>query len=193
MEAFQPNPLFGEGITILESIIYQISWQDQKCFVYNALDLSLLDSLRYDGEGWGLCNNDEHIFMSNGTNELTVRDPENFEILKTIKVHSDRGPVTNLNELEFFNGRIYANVWISEQRFQHDSRINLNKIVIINPKTGAVEGFLDISELIRKAGAKNVPNGIAYRKSSNSFWLTGKYWEQSFEVQLSLKNTEDAQ
>jgi glutamine cyclotransferase len=193
LEAFQPNPVFGEGITILESKIYQISWQDQKCFVYNSLDLSLLDSLRYDGEGWGLCNNDEYIFMSNGTNELTVRDPENFEILKTIKVHSDKGPVTNLNELEFFNGRIYANVWISEQRFQHDSRMNLNKIVIINPKNGAVEGLLDISKLILKSGAKNVPNGIAYRKSSNSFWLTGKYWEQSFEVQLSLKNTEDAQ
>lgn len=193
LEASQPNPIFGEGITILESKTYQISWQDQKCFIYNALDLRLLDSLRYDGEGWGLCNNGEHIFMSNGTNELTVRDPENFKILKTIKVHSDRGPVTNLNELEFFNGRIYANVWISEQRFQHDSRMNLNKIVIINPKTGAVEGLLDISELIRKAGAKNVPNGIAYRKSSNSFWLTGKYWEQTFEVKLSLKNTEDAQ
>ena len=188
MEAFQPNPVFGEGITILESKIYQISWQDQKCFVYNALDLSLIDSLRYDGEGWGLCNNDKYIFMSNGTNELTLRDPENFEILKTIKVHSDRGPVTNLNELEFFNGRIYANVWISEQRFQHDSRMNLNKIVIINPKSGAVEGVLDISELIRKSGAKNVPNGIAYRKSSNSFWLTGKYWEQSFEVRLLPKN-----
>jgi len=192
LEAFQPNPIFGEGITILESKIYQISWQDQKCFVYNALDLSLIDSLRYDGEGWGLCNNDKYIFMSNGTNELTLRDPENFEIIKTIKVHSDKGPVTNLNELEFFNGRIYANVWISEQRFQHDSRMNLNKIVIINPKSGAVEGVLDISELIRKSGAKNVPNGIAYRKSSNSFWLTGKYWEQSFEVRLSPKNIEAA-
>jgi glutamine cyclotransferase len=68
----------------------------------------------------------------------------------------------------------------------------LNKIVIINPKSGAVEGVLDISELIRKSGAKNVPNGIAYRKSSNSFWLTGKYWEQSFEVRLSPKNIEAA-
>ena len=116
----QPNPIFGEGITILESKIYQISWQDKKCFIYDVSDLRLIDSMRYDGEGWGLCNNDEYIIMSNGTNELTVRNPETFEVIETIKVHSDRGPVTNLNELEYYNGRIYANIWISEQRKQFD-------------------------------------------------------------------------
>ena len=192
-EVSQPNPIFGEGITILESKIYQISWQDKKCFIYDVSDLRLIDSMRYDGEGWGLCNNDEYIIMSNGTNELTVRNPETFEVIETIKVHSDRGPVTNLNELEYYNGRIYANIWISEQRKQFDSRMDLRRIIVINPKSGAVEEYLDIENIIRGSNVQNVPNGIAYRKSSNSFWITGKYWDKAFELQLTSKNKEDAQ
>lgn len=188
-----PNPIFGEGITILGSKIYQISWQDQKCFVYDGLyDFNLIDTLSYSGEGWGLCNDDQYIIMSDGSHVLTYRDPETFEIIKTVNVHSDRGPVTNLNELEFFNGRIYANVWMSERRFQHDSRMSLTKIVVINPQTGAVEHYLDVMDLFQKVAAKNVPNGIAYRKKTNSFWLTGKYWDSAFEIKIPPKNTADA-
>ena len=111
-----------------------------------------------------------------------------FEVIKTIEVHSDRGPVTNLNELDYVNGRIYANVWMSEQRFQHDSRMNLTKIVVIHPETGAVESFIDIQNIIIKASATNVPNGIAYRKKTDTFWLTGKYWNQVYEISLNAKN-----
>lgn len=188
LERKQPNPIFGEGITILNSKLYQVSWQDQKCFVYDALNLIPIDTMEYIGEGWGLCNDGKSIIMSNGTNKLTFRNPENFEITQTIQVHSDRGPVTNLNELEFFNGRIFANIWIDERRFQHDSRMNLGKIVVINPKSGAVEAFLNINEILQLASAENVPNGIAYRKKTNSFWLTGKYWNQVFEIKLSSKS-----
>ena len=187
-EVKQPNPIFGEGLTIIGSKIYQASWQDEKCFVYDLESLNILDTLNYQGEGWGLCNDGKNIIMSNGTNKLTFRDPKHFELLKTIEVHSDRGPVTNLNELEYVNGRIYANVWMSEQRFQHDSRMNLTKIVVINPETGAVESFIDIQDILRKASATNVPNGIAYRKKTNTFWLTGKYWNQVYEISLNAKN-----
>ena len=187
-EVNQPNPIFGEGITIIESKVYQASWQDEKCFVYDLEGLNVLDTLNYQGEGWGLCNDGANIIMSNGTNKLTFRDPKYFEVIKTIEVHSDRGPVTNLNELEYVNGRIYANVWMSEQRFQHDSRMNLTKIVVIDPETGAVESFIDIQNIIRKASATNVPNGIAYRKKTNTFWLTGKYWNQVYEIALNTKN-----
>ena len=187
-EVKQPNPIFGEGITILGSKIYQVSWQDEKCFVYDLAGLNVLDTLNYQGEGWGLCNDGTNIIMSNGTNKLTYRDPKYFGVLKTIEVHSDRGPVTNLNELDYVNGRIYANVWMSEQRFQHDSRMNLTKIVVINPETGAVESFIDIQDILRKASATNVPNGIAYRKKTNTFWLTGKYWNQVYEISLKAKS-----
>ena len=187
-EVKQPNPIFGEGITILGSKVYQVSWQDEKCFVYDLPDLSVRDTLNYQGEGWGLCNDGTNIIMSNGTNQLTFRDPNDFEISKTIDVHSDRGPVTNLNELDYVNGRIYANVWMSEQRFQHDVRMNLTKIVVINPETGAVESYIDLQEILKKASATNVPNGIAYRKSTNTLWLTGKYWSQVYEIALKTKN-----
>ena len=114
-EVKQSNPIFGEGITILDSKIYQISWQDEKCFVYDLEGLNVLDTLNYQGEGWGLCNDGTNVIMSNGTNQLTFRDPNNFEVLKTIEVHSDRGPVTNLNELDYVNGKVFANIWMSEQ------------------------------------------------------------------------------
>tara|TARA_B100000767_G_C19748637_1_gene529721 strand:- start:538 stop:1671 length:1134 start_codon:yes stop_codon:yes gene_type:complete len=184
----RPNPIFGEGITIIGSKLYQVSWQDEQCFVYDLEGLNILDTLSYQGEGWGLCNDGASIIMSNGTNQLTFRDPNDFEVTKTIEVHSDRGPVTNLNELDYVNGRIYANVWMSEQRFQHDARMNLTKIVIINPESGAVESYIDLQEILRKASATNVPNGIAFRSSTNSFWLTGKYWNQVYEIQLNAKN-----
>lgn len=187
-EVKQSNPIFGEGITILDSKIYQISWQDEKCFVYDLVGFTVIDTLNYQGEGWGLCNDGKNLIMSDGTNQLTFRDPNNFEVLKTIEVHSDRGPVTNLNELDYVNGKVFANIWMSEQRFQHDTRMNLSKIVVIDPKTGAVERYIDLQEILRKASVTNVPNGIAYRKSTNSFWLTGKYWDQVYEIALKSKS-----
>ena len=183
-EQNQPNPIFGEGITILGSRIFQISWQNQKCFVYDLNSFMLDTSFIYHGEGWGLCNDGHNIIMSNGTHELVYRDPSSFEVIKRVSVHTDKGAVTNLNELEFHNERVYANVWTAEQRRQQDSGIDLNKIVEINPKNGRVSGILDIRELIDKSFKKGVPNGIAYRKSTNTFWVTGKYWNEAYEIQI---------
>ena len=188
-EKEQPNPIFGEGITILGSNIYQISWQNQKCFVYDLNTFELDTSFIYQGEGWGLCNDGESIIMSNGTHELVYRDPSSFNVIKRISVHTDKGAVTNLNEIEFHNGKVYANVWMGEQRRQQDSGIDLTKIVEINPKEGSVTGVLDIRGLIEMSNKKGVPNGIAYRKSSNTFWLTGKYWNEAYEVQITTKST----
>lgn len=187
-EQSQPNPIFGEGITVLNNKIYQISWQNGMCFVYDANDFSPIDTLTYTGEGWGLCNDGKSIIMSDGTSELTYRDPLTFEVTKSVNVHSDLGPVTNINELEFHNGSIWANLWISEQRMQMDSRMNLAKIVSIDANSGEVLAYIDIMDLFNKSSRKNVPNGIAYRKSTNTFWLTGKYWNQVFEVEIDVKN-----
>ena len=188
-EQGQANPIFGEGITILGSKIYQISWQNQKCFVYDLNTFSLDTTFIYHGEGWGLCNDDKNIIMSNGTHELVYRDPSSFKEIKRVSVHTDKGPVTNLNEIEFFNGRVYANIWTGEQRRQQDSRIDLSIIVEINPKNGTVTGLLNIRDLMNKSFKKGVPNGIAYRKSTNTFWVTGKYWNEAYEIQINAKNT----
>ena len=123
--------------------------------------------------------------MSDGTHELVYRDSDDFSVIKTLSVHTDRAPVTNLNELEFCEGYIYANIWTGEQRRQQDSRIDLSKIVRIDASTGVVDGIIDIRELIDKSFKKGVPNGIAYRKANNNFWLTGKYWNEAYEVSIN--------
>lgn len=184
-EIGQPNPIFGEGITILGNKLYQISWQNQKCFVYDVNTFELDTSYIYHGEGWGLCNDGKYIIMSNGTHELVYRDSDDFSVIKTLSVHTDRAAVTNLNELEFCEGYIYANIWTGEQRRQQDSRIDLSKIVRIDASTGVVDGIIDIRELIDKSFKKGVPNGIAYRKSNNKFWLTGKYWNEAYEISIN--------
>ncbi len=187
-EKGQPNPIFGEGITILDDQIFQISWQNQKCFVYDLNTFELDTSFIYHGEGWGLCNDGQFIIMSNGTHELVYRDPQSFKVNKRISVHTDRGPVTNLNEIEFYDGDVYANIWTGEQRRQQDARIDLTKIVRIDSNTGTVTGIIDIRELIEKSFKKGVPNGIAYRKAANTFWLTGKYWNEVYEIAIEAKN-----
>ena len=184
-ERGQPNPIFGEGITILGNKVYQVSWQNQKCFVYDLNTFELDTSYIYHGEGWGLCNDGKYIIMSNGTHELVYRDSDDFSVIKILSVHTDRAAVTNLNELEFSEGYIYANIWTGEQRRQQDSRIDLSKIVRIDASTGVVDGIIDIRELIDKSFKKGVPNGIAYRKSNNNFWLTGKYWNEAYEISIN--------
>ncbi len=181
------NPVFGEGITILNDKLYQISWQDGLCFVYDVNTFAPIDTLQYSGEGWGLCNDGTHLIMSNGTSSLTFRDPESFEVVKTIEVHTDLGPLTNINELDYTNGRIWANIWISEQRMQMDSRMNLTKAVCIDAASGAVVSYIDIMDLFVRSNRKNVPNGIAYNKTTNTFWFTGKYWDNAFELEIKSK------
>ena len=184
-EKSQPNPIFGEGITILGNKVYQISWQNQKCFVYDINTFEMDTSFNYYGEGWGLCNDGKYIIMSNGTHELVYRDPINFSVIKSLSVHTDRAIVTNLNELEFCEGYIYANIWTGEQRQQQDGRIDLSKIVRIDSSTGTVDGIVDIRKLIDKSLKRGVPNGIAFRKANNTFWLTGKYWNEAYEISIN--------
>ncbi len=184
-ETTQPNPIFGEGMSILGSKVYQISWRDQKCFVYDINTFELDTVFIYSGEGWGLCNDETSLIMSNGTNEIVYRDPLNFEITKRISVHSDEGPVTNLNELEFYDGRVYANLWRNEIRNQQDSRMNFSKIIEINPQNGQVTGQIDIRDLIERSIKSGVPNGIAFRASTETFWITGKYWNEAYEIKVN--------
>lgn len=162
---------FGEGITILNGKIYQITWQEQACFVYDQKDLALKKELKYSGEGWGLCNDGSSLIMSDGSERITFRNPETFAITRTIEVYTHQGPVTKLNELEFVDGLIYANVWMT------------NKVAVIDPNNGKVVAELDATELVRQGrGNGDVLNGIAFNNKTKKWYMTGKKWPKLFEV-----------
>lgn len=165
---------FGEGITVLDNQVYQITWTSQKCFVYNATTLERnATSYTYTGEGWGLTNDGKQIIMSDGSERIFFRDPKTFRTTKTISVYDNKGPIKNLNEIEYVNGFIYANVWMT------------NKIVVIEASTGKVLKNIDCSEFEAKAkGNGDVLNGIAYDRSAHVFYLTGKYWPYLGQVEF---------
>jgi glutamine cyclotransferase len=180
-----PTPNFGEGITILNGKLYQLTWQQQKCFIYDKNSLKKIGEFTYEGEGWGLCNDGDHLIMSNGTSTLVFRDPETFKVIKTIQVATDKSSVSSLNELEYVDGLIYANIW------QEDV------VVSIEPSTGRVIDLINCFALVNQVRAApnqanprpEVLNGIAYKKSTKTFFLTGKYWPTIFEVMFTRKNS----
>jgi glutamine cyclotransferase len=164
---------FGEGISILGDKMYQLTWQNSKCFMYDKNTLLLLkDEFIYEGEGWGLCNNGKELIMSNGTEFLTFRDPNTFTVNRTIQVYDNVGARVLLNELEFANGFIYANVYQS------------NLILVIDPKSGKVLEEIDAKLMtdLGKGTVGDVLNGIAYNSSSKTFFITGKLFNKLAEV-----------
>ena len=164
---------FGEGITVLDKKIYQITWKNQTCFVYNEAAFSKDTTFSYPGEGWGICNDGKSLIMSDGTERLIFRNPKTFEVQKTISVYTNEGPISNLNELEFIDGLIYSNIWIT------------NLVAVIDPQNGKVVAIIDASELVIKGKGKGeVLNGIAYNNLSKKIYMTGKYWSKLFEISV---------
>ncbi len=169
-----PDDVFGEGITIVGGHIWQLTWQDGVAF---HRDLASLDELRrvsYDGEGWGICYDGTRLVMSDGSAALTFRDPQTFDATGSVTVTLDGEPLTMLNELECVAGRVWANVWQTDQ------------IVRIDPATGVVEAVVDASGLLsdeERVGA-DVLNGIAAIDSGDTFLITGKWWPTLFEVRF---------
>ncbi len=164
---------FGEGITILGDLVYQVTWQNSKCFVYDKKTMVLKNEFTYVGQGWGLCNDGKSIIMSDGSERITFRDPKSFQATKVIEVYDNVGPRTNLNELEYIDGKIYANVYTT------------GTVLVIEPTTGRVLQEIDANELIiRGKGSGDVLNGIAHNKLTNKTYMTGKYWTKTFEVQF---------
>lgn len=162
---------FGEGITIFGDNLYQLTWQNQKCFVYDKKTMQLKKEFNYTGEGWGMCNNGKSVIVSDGTEYLYFRDPKTFQTQKFIQVYDNIGPRTNLNELEYIDGKIYANVYTT------------STVIVIDPNTGKVLQEIDASELVTKGkNGGDVLNGIAYNQLTKKLYLTGKYWTKTFEV-----------
>lgn len=164
--------LFGEGITIVGDTIIQLTWTSGKAFVYDIETLSVVDQFEYEGEGWGLCFDGTSLYMSDGSDILTLRDPVTFAITGSMKVTSDLVSVNRLNELECVDNHVYANMW------QTDT------IIGIDTSSGHVDRVIDASALQTYEGVSvaNVLNGIAYSKASDSFLVTGKLWPLMFEV-----------
>ena len=170
-----PPHLFGEGVAIHNNKIIQLTWQSNVGFVYDKDSFKLLRKFNYPTEGWGITFDGEHLVMSDGTANLFFLHPDSFEEQKRIKVRDNNGAVKRLNELEFIEGEIYANV------FQTD------RIARINPKTGRVVGWIDLTGILateERGRPVDVLNGIAYDSENNRLFVTGKLWHKLFEIKL---------
>ena len=169
-----PSDLFGEGITVFDDKIIQLTWQSQIGFVYDKNSFDLLQNFSYSTQGWGITTDGTRLIMSDGSANLYFLNPETFEKTGQVEVHDGNTSVTKLNELEYINGEVYANVWLTD------------KIAIINPNTGQVTGWIDLTGIYTPGtgDSNNVLNGIAYDSENSSLFVTGKRWSQLFEIKL---------
>lgn len=170
-----PAQYFGEGITVFQDIIIQLTWKSNKGFVYDKSSFRLLRDFTYATEGWGLTHDGERLIMSDGTSTLHFLDPETFSTIGHIDVFNNDTPMDKLNELEYINGQIYANIWQTDY------------IAIINPQSGQVSGWIDLSGLLPSqyySEPVDVLNGIAYDTANDRLLVTGKLWPWLFEIKL---------
>ncbi len=170
-----PDRFFGEGVTIYGNKIIQLTWQSRVGFVYDKDSFKLLKEFHYPSEGWGITQDGKHLIMSDGTSTLRFLDPETFKETGRIKVYDNNGPVTKLNELEYVQGEIYANVW------------QTNRIARIAPQTGRVIGWIKLKGLLSPQDHSrevDVLNGIAYDAKKSRLFVTGKFWPELFEIKL---------
>ncbi|WP_372756470.1 glutaminyl-peptide cyclotransferase [Mariniflexile sp.] len=175
-----PDDYFGEGLTILNDKIYQLTWQSGIGFVYDVNSFEKLNNFSYgtSKEGWGICNDSKKLFKSDGTENIWILNPETLVEEDYIQVYTNKGKIVELNELEWIDGKIYANRW------QKDG------VAIINPKNGAIIGVIDFSplkKLVSQHESLDVLNGIAYNPETKTVFVTGKYWDKLFEVEILEK------
>lgn len=177
----QGTAFFGEGITILDNLLYQLTWQNKKIFVYDANTLTKIKEYDWNGEGWGIANDGKQLFISDGTSNIAVVDPTTMRVVQLIHIYDHNGPVDNINELEYIDGYLYANQW------------ETNYILKIDLSTGKVVGRADFEGILATNTRENlnqikyqnkdaVLNGIAYDSTSKSIYITGKLWPHIFEI-----------
>lgn len=172
-----PLNVFGEGIAYFDKRLIQLTWREKKAFVYDADTFELLKTFSYQGDGWGLCSDAECLYMSNGSDIITVRDPHTFDMMHRYVVKDHAKQYDSLNDLQCVGDSIYAN------RYRRDEIIRFNK------RTGAVTGIINVGSLLtkeerRKLSSDSVLNGIAYSAERETFFLTGKNWPRLFEVRF---------
>ena len=173
-----PDHLFGEGITIFNGKVYQLTWQEGIGFVYDLETFDLIKKWTYDTEGWGLTHDGTHLIMSDGSAVLHWLDPNSLETIKSFTVTDQNSPIDSLNELEYINGRIYANIWQTE------------RVAIIEPNSGQVEAYLDLTGLKARHPYGDVLNGIAYDPQTKRLLVTGKDWSEMYAIEMVLPGSD---
>lgn len=169
-----PNSEFGEGITHYKDRIYQLTWESHKAYLYDSKG-NFIKNITYRGEGWGITTDGEHLYMSDGSSTIRRINPETFATEESICVTLNGEPLDLLNELEWIDGHIWANVYLTDA------------IVEIDPKTGIVVGFIDLPELrgrLKQNPEAEALNGIAYNASTGNFYVAGKDWNRIFEIEV---------
>ncbi len=176
-----PRQFFAEGLTLLRGKLFQLTWTERKGFIYDADTLQLQDSFSYGGQGWGLTNDGDSLIMSDGTHQLRFIDPLTFQVEKTVDVFDEGRPLRELNELEFVNGEIFANIW------------HRDEIVRLDPQLGKILGWIDLKGLLPPDGRQRDPeavlNGIAFDKEGKRLFVTGKLWPSVFEIKVKERKT----
>ena len=170
-----PVEYFGEGIAVYDDTVVQLTWQSHTGFVYHKDSFGLLRQFSYPTEGWGITYDGNRLIMSDGTSTLYFLNPKTLESIGSIEVRDGDRPVNMLNELEYVNGKVYANVWRKD------------RIAIIEPQDGRITGWIDLSGLLQTqnySGHVNVLNGIAYDAQADRLFVTGKLWPFLFEIKL---------
>lgn len=166
---------FAEGLTVFANELFVLTWKENTLLVLDPDNLQTKRELSYRGEGWGLANNGSQLIMSDGSDTVYFRNPQSFRIEREIQVHSQQHTVRRINELEFAEGYLWANIWHSPY------------IVKINPLNGNIVAYYDFSELVKKHAGVNrdqVLNGIAYDVKRKAYWITGKLWSKQYLVRL---------
>lgn len=173
-----PGKYFGEGITILNDTLYQLTWREHTVLVYTLPDLKKVKEFSISTEGWGITHNGQELIVSDGSSNLYFYEPATFRLLRSQSITQDGELVNNINELEFIDGSIYANQW------------QYPYILKINPETGIIDGIVNLSMIWDKLkrnhpqAANDVPNGIAYDAATKKIYITGKNWPELYEVQF---------
>ncbi len=172
------DKIFGEGITILNDKIYQLTWESNLVYVYDIKDIAKpIQKFNWPYEGWGITHNGTELIISDGSANLYFVNPQDFKVKSTVAVQTNLGPVDNLNELEYIDGAVFANVYTTD------------KIVKIDPESGHVIGIMEFKNLLQAAditqGRTDYFNGIAYDSASKTMYVTGKRWPKLFEVKLN--------
>jgi glutaminyl-peptide cyclotransferase len=170
-----PNKYFAEGLTDWANTLIQLTWETHVAFVYDRSSFRLLNTLRYDGEGWGLTHDGKNLILSDGTATLRFLDPATFREVRRVTVKDQGKPVPQLNELEFIHGEIYANIW------------HTDRIARVSPSTGKVLGWIDLTGLLpasKRSDPEAVLNGIAYDAPHDRLFVTGKLWPEIFEIKI---------
>ena len=173
-----PLQYFAEGLALVGSNLFQLTWQNQKCFVYQIETFRKEKEFSYNGEGWGLTTDSQSLILSDGTDQLRFLDPKTFTVTRTLNVSAAGRRLNHLNELEYVKGEIFANIWRTDF------------IARIEPASGKVIGVIDCTGLLSASdydASTDVLNGIAYDPAGDRLFITGKHWPKLFEVRLKQK------